>query len=62
MGADWIELHEAKIQYRGLVNSAMYIRIPSAVGNFFKNFVISILLHVAGYFDIFFHLQQDASI
>jgi hypothetical protein len=62
MEADWIELHEAKIQYKGLVNSTRYIPIPSTVGNFYKSFVIRILLHVAGYFDIFFHLQQDASI
>jgi len=54
MRADWIEIHEAKIQYRGFVNSAMYIRVPSTVGNFFKGFVKRILLHVAGYFDIFF--------
>jgi hypothetical protein len=26
MGADWIELYEAKIQYRGLVNSTIYIQ------------------------------------
>jgi hypothetical protein len=40
----------------------MYIGVPSTVGNFFKNFVTRVLLHVAGYFDIFFHLQQDASL
>lgn len=48
MKADWTELHEVKIQYKDLVNSAMYIRVPSRVGNFFKSFVIRIRLHVAG--------------
>ena len=51
-----------KLRSNCLVNSALYIRVPSTVGNFFKSFVIKILLRVAGYFDIFLHLQQDASI
>jgi hypothetical protein len=63
MRAERIKLNEAKIQYRGLVNAAMYVHSSSVNSrNSFKSFVIRILLHVAGYFDIFFHLEQEANI
>jgi hypothetical protein len=35
-GIDWIDLGQARDQWRGLVNTVMNLRLPKNVGNLFE--------------------------